>query len=251
MKQTVAAFELESRAAFAKGRDSRSVGHAVVNFHRKLDEVIAMSARAHAVEAACSRGCHYCCHLPVEVQPAEALALAGWLRRNLEPRKLDPILERLRENARRTHSLGPEERKRTNLACALLAEDGTCSAYEARPAQCRGFHSTRLATCEASFADPADDTIESPEHPIVAHNAAVIIAVARKAAHDAGFDTTGGDLQVALLEALENPKSEKRFRDGKKAFVSQWRQKAREVGLQLVLIQDAAADLWSLALPIF
>ena len=51
------------------------------------------------------------------------------------------------------------------------------------------------------------------------HNAAVIIAQARNAARAAGLDADAYDLNVALLEALDNPKAERRWRDGKKAFV--------------------------------
>ena len=37
---------------------------------------------------------------------------------------------------------------------------------------------------------------------------------------DAGLDDASVDLNEALLEALENPKAWRRWRDGKKAFVS-------------------------------
>jgi Fe-S-cluster containining protein len=154
----------------------------------------------------------------VQVQPHEVFTLAAWLRRHFAPARLEAVLAKLRDNAARTEALGPEARRRTNLACALLGEDGACTAYEARPAQCRRFHSTRLATCEASFAEPANDAIESPEHPAVAHNAAVIVTQARHAARDAGLDAGAYDLNGALLEALASSKPERRWRDGKKAF---------------------------------
>lgn len=64
------------------------------------------------------------------------------------------------------------------------------------------------------------DTIESPNHPAVAHNAAVIVTQANHAARDAGLDATPVDMNPALLEALENPKAWRRWRDGKKPFVN-------------------------------
>jgi Fe-S-cluster containining protein len=246
---TAADFEREARAAMGRVQDSRALVAAVVSFHRKLDDVVAASVRGHAVQVDCSRGCHFCCHLPVEVQPAEALALADWLRRHLPPQRLQEVIERLRGNARRVRAMDPEERKRTNVACALLDGDGACSAYEARPAQCRRFHSTRRATCEASHADPANDGIESPEHPVVAHNAAVIIAIARRACQDAGLDVEERDLQLALLEALENPKAERRFRSGKRAFLGEWRSKVARFGLPVYLAPEAT-ELIGLALPV-
>jgi Fe-S-cluster containining protein len=110
-------------------------------------------------------------------------------------------------------------RKRTNLACALLADDGTCSAYEARPAQCRRYHSLRLASCEAFHANPSNDALESPLHPALAHNAAVIITQAQQAARAAGLDADNVDLNIALHAALTNPKAWRRWKDAKKPFL--------------------------------
>ena len=210
----------QARTAFAGARDPKGVEPAVVTFHRRLDEILEASVRGHAVGIACKPGCHYCCHLPVHVRPYEAFALAAWLRGQLAPAQVDALRDRLRANLVRTVALGEEGRKRVNLACALLDAQGKCTAYAMRPAQCRKFHSTDLATCEASFARPEDDSIPSPEHPAMAHNAAVIIAQAANAARDAGFDSAAYDLNAALLEALENPKAERRWRDGKKAFIN-------------------------------
>jgi hypothetical protein len=57
-------------------------------------------------------------------------------------------------------------------------------------------------------------------HPALAHNAAVIITQAQHAVRAAGLDAENADLNVALLEALENPKAWRRWRDGKKPFVA-------------------------------
>jgi Fe-S-cluster containining protein len=215
----VADWPAEARAAFAGASDAKRLVPAVVTFHRRLDEILEASVRGHAVTLACKPGCNYCCHLPVHVRPYEAFALATWLRGHSTPAQLEALRERLRGNVERTRALGEEGRKHANLACALLDPQGACTAYAARPAQCRKFHSTVLATCEASFARPEDDSIPSPEHPAVGHNAAVIIAQAANAAREAGFDAAAYDLNAALLEALDNPRAERRWRDGKKAFV--------------------------------
>ncbi|HUI99708.1 MAG TPA: YkgJ family cysteine cluster protein [Usitatibacter sp.] len=209
----------EARAVFAGARDPARLAAAVVRFHRTVDAVMDATVGGHALRLACSRGCSHCCHLRVAVQPHEAFALAAWIRRRFDPARLAAVLARLRENVARTKSLGVEGRKRANLACALLAADGTCSAYEARPAQCRRYHSTRLATCEAFHANPSDESLESPMHEALAHNAAVIITQAQHAVRAQELDAENADLNLALLEALENPKAWKRWKDGKKPFV--------------------------------
>ena len=210
----------ESRGAFAAARDPERMSAAVITLHRHVDEAIAATLAGHGVSVACRSGCSYCCHLRVHVQPYEAFHLAGWLRRHFDATRMGAVVGRLRANAARTRALGEEARKRTNLACALLGDDGACIAYEARPAQCRRCHSTTVDPCETFHANPAMDQIESGMHPAVSHNADVIITQARQGARAAGLDDESVDMNLALLEALENPKSLRRWKDGKKAFVA-------------------------------
>jgi Fe-S-cluster containining protein len=213
----------EAREAFAAAREPRQLATAVVRFHARVDQVLDASIEGHKVRVACTRGCSYCCSLRVEVQPYEAFALAAWLRKNFSPQRLAEVVARLRENVAATRAMGTEARKKSNLACSLLGTDGACTAYEARPAQCRRFHSTDLAVCKSSYANPAADSIESPMHAAVAHNASVIITQAQLAVREAGLDSESADMNMALLEALENPKAWRRWRDGKKPFVGEGR----------------------------
>ena len=215
-----AAWEREAGTLFRDAREPRRLQRAVVTFHKRVDEMVDASLRGHAVKVDCTRGCSFCCHMPVYATPHEAFTLAEWLRTHFAPPRLAGVLERLRANAKRTRELGTEGRKHSNLPCALLGDDGACTAYEARPAQCRRFHSTRLETCKASFANPADDAIEAPMHPAVAHNVAVVMTIAQKAVRAADLDADPVDMNLALLTALEGPKAWRRWRDGKKPFVA-------------------------------
>ena len=208
----------EAGSAFAQARDPARLATAVVTLHKRVDEVLATTIAGHNVPIACARGCSYCCSLRVQVQPYEAFALAAWLKRNFAPERLAQVVARLKSNVAKTRELGEEARKRTNVPCSLLGDDGACTAYEARPAQCRRYHSTDLAPCKA-FHETPDDTIEAGLHQAVAHNADVIITQGRHAARDAGLDDASVDMNLALLEALENPKAWRRWRDGKKPFV--------------------------------
>jgi len=208
----------EAGPAFAQARDPARLATAVVTLHRRVDEVLATTIEGHRVPIACSRGCSYCCNLRVQVQPYEAFTLAAWLKRNFSPERLAGVIARLKANVARTRELGEDKRKRTNIACALLGEDGACTAYEARPAQCRRYHSMDVAPCKA-FYETHDDTIEAEMHQAVAHNADVIITQGRHAVRAAGLDDASVDMNLALLEALDNPKAWRRWRDGKKPFV--------------------------------
>jgi Fe-S-cluster containining protein len=217
--ERLASWGTESKAAFSHARDPARLGAAVVTLHRRVDEVLATTIEGHKVPIACSRGCSYCCNLRVQVQPYEAFTLAAWLKRNFEAKRLAEVVARLKANVERTRELGEERRKRTNIPCALLGPDGACTAYEARPAQCRRYHSMDVTPCRA-FHDSHDETIEAAMHSAVAHNADVIITQGRHAVRAAGLDDASADMNEALLEALENPKAWRRWRDGKKPFVS-------------------------------
>lgn len=210
----------EARGAFAQAREPRALATAVVRFHRRVDDVMSATVAGHGIAVACRRGCSYCCHLRVDVQPAEVFALADWLRRRLDAAGLAGVVTKLRANVARTRALGVEGRKRANLACALLGDDGSCTAYEARPAQCQRYHSLRVETCASFHANPANEELASPMHEALAHNAAVIITQTKQALRAGGLDAENADMNEALLGALESNKAWRRWRDGKKPFVS-------------------------------
>jgi hypothetical protein len=219
MSPVASTYDAEAARGFAQARDPRGLEGAVIALHRRVDDVLRQSVQGHGVNVACAPGCALCCHLLVEVMPAEAFHLATWLRRTLGPAALDALQERLRHNVAVTAALGDREaRKHANVPCALLGPDQRCSAYAARPAACRRCHSTELAACEEIHARPGDDALESPMHPAVAHNAAVIMAQAREAQSAEGLDAAPRDLNTALLAALGDGKPWRRWRDGKKAF---------------------------------
>lgn len=212
-------WDAEAREAFRDAREPRALATAVVRFHKRVDEVVEQTIRGHGVKIACARGCSYCCSLRVEVTPHETFALAAWLKRHFTPERLAAVVAKLRDNVARSRELGEEARRRANIRCALLGDDGACTAYEARPAQCRRFHSVDLSICEASFANPADDSIASPNNAAVAHNASVIVTQTNATLRSMQLDASATDMNFALLEALENPAAWRRWRDGKKPFV--------------------------------
>jgi putative zinc- or iron-chelating protein len=195
-------------------REPRDVAAVVMRFHRRLDEVVAQTVSGHGVKLACAPGCSYCCHLRVEVQPQEAFALAEWLRRRFDAARLAALVDRLRANVEATRGPTP----RGNVACALLAADGTCGAYEARPAACRRMHSLDVAACRTAYENPLDASLEVPANAALSHNAAVIAAQAQQATREEGLDADSVEMNFALLEALDNPKAWRRWRDGKKPF---------------------------------
>jgi hypothetical protein len=120
-----------------------------------VDE-IAQHARAQVEQSveramhACTAGCTFCCHLPVDVTVPEALYMAVYLRQTLSPEALVALRERIAATAARIHSLSYEDHTQARIPCALLL-DGICMVYAKRPFACRAWTSTSRDLCENIF----------------------------------------------------------------------------------------------------
>lgn len=170
------------------------------------------------VEMACERGCNYCCHLRVEIRPHEAFVLAQHIQSKFSAGQRARAMARIEENLRRITPLTAEQHVRAGIPCALL-DGGVCSVYEGRPATCRKYYSVSVETCRDAFNDtaaPLTGQIEDEQVRLAGNAVALGYA---KGLEDAGHDAALYELHDALHSALTNPKAEKRYRDGKKAFV--------------------------------
>jgi Fe-S-cluster containining protein len=167
---------------------------------------------------ACEAGCHFCCHLRVEIRPYEAFVLAHHVRTSLTATQQAALSAALEANLARIAPLTSEQHVRAGIPCALL-KDGRCSVYAARPAACRKYYSISLATCHAAHAQPHAPLGGAIEHDTVRLAGNAIALGYAKGVEDAGLDAQPVELHFALRAALVNDKAEKRWRAGKKPFV--------------------------------
>jgi Fe-S-cluster containining protein len=94
----------------------------------------------------CRAGCSACCQFWVEIGALEAMDVADELRRQgRASRSLRNRLQRAGEAMAR-HS--PQEHWDCGRPCELLAPDGRCSVYDARPVACR-LHQSIGGDCAA------------------------------------------------------------------------------------------------------
>jgi Fe-S-cluster containining protein len=218
----------ESQIAFNRGRaeaqtsrfeDDAAVRKQTIRMYGKLSDLQdAVSAR-NKVDFACRRGCSYCCHLRVEIRPHDAFVLAHHILTKFTTEQRTAAIVRIGQTLERTESLTPEQHIRAGIPCALLQE-GVCSAYEARPATCRKYHSVSVDTCRDAFNDtsaPLTGDIEDEQVRLAGNAVALGYA---KGLDDAGYDAELYELHYALHIALTNPKAGKRYRKGKRAFVT-------------------------------
>lgn len=102
---------------------------------------------------ACRRGCSHCCHFPVGVTFAEAARLADAVRSN-------PSLQRrVVADAAATATLPWSEL--AGRPCPLLAADGACEAYAARPLPCRALASLDANACQQALGGDTDVPVDA------------------------------------------------------------------------------------------
>lgn len=170
-----------------------------------------------SAEVACKKGCSYCCHYRVSITAVEAFAIAEHVA-SLPSDESSKFNRRIAENARRIAGMSRIEHLRTNIPCAFL-EDGACSIYPMRPIACRGYHSLDVEVCRRSFEEPTLSDVSDVDPERQAVDSAYRIALAR-AQKNLGKDTLEYEMHGAVLEALTNRPSGRRWKRGKISFPS-------------------------------
>jgi Fe-S-cluster containining protein len=169
------------------------------------------------VPLACREGCAFCCYIPVSGRAQEIFLLADFIRSNFSPDAQAALTERLRKHSAMVSPLSKEAQMVINIPCPLL--DGSrCSVYTVRPLACRSYHSLDVSSCQRSYEHPDDLNETRPQLAPLVSTWTAMTNLARGAFADHGYDETGYELGSALLEALTNPASWRRFYRRKKAF---------------------------------
>ena len=190
-----------------------------MNFYARLSAV-SDNALGRASDAlACESGCSYCCYYKVEGSAAEIFRIAEYMKSNFKKEQIETILESARNNVSAFSGLTYEQKIQTNQKCPLLRDD-VCAVYDVRPAKCRNHHSTDASLCKKTFDDPmGPDNLNGYIEDLKMSIEGASIGF-EKAVSDKGYDQRAYDLNSALVEAFENPKSIKRYNKKKKAFLS-------------------------------
>ena len=202
--------DLESVRA---GRTSPLAG--TVRIFRGADEAVA------AVQApiACKAGCSYCCHYHIYVSALEVLVLAEFVATQLSEAARNKVKQRLEANVKAVANLSVSEHIITNVPCAFLADEGLCTAYRVRPLICRRHHAFDATPCKVTFDDP----LSPLQNQLFAGYLVAVDefkAATELALRQWGMDYWHYEMNSALLEAITNKASVRRWRDGKITFPS-------------------------------
>jgi Fe-S-cluster containining protein len=176
-----------------------------------LDEVMARWAALDVpgeAKPACARGCGHCCYVRVEVTAPEVFLLARYLRAHPDAQRD----ARIEATARALDGMDGRAHHLAQVRCALLGEDGACTAYAARPLACRRAHSTDASVCAAVHADPTLD-VRIPSAQSLQWNASSLVLGWLEGCALAGRAPHHYELHAALRLAMD-PASEARFLAG-------------------------------------
>lgn len=194
------------------GADRKKITQAVAKVYRRMDDAMA----AVNVQTACQKGCNYCCHYHVYISAPEAFTLAETINAML-PEQKATVMGRLKANLDEIRRMSLQEHMNTNISCALLADADGCMVYSSRPSACRNHHSMEVEPCKVTFDDTASG-MQSPRSADLTEAAYPFMSLIVMAQEFAGLDRNRYEFNGAVMEALTNPASARRWADGKVAF---------------------------------
>lgn len=165
--------------------------------------------RQEGAEIACGAGCSFCCHLRVMVLPHEAIALFRYLGSRMPREQAELVRRRVLENAARI-----KDAAATYQPCAFLVE-GRCSAYEARPSACSGYHSLSREHCEKAHERGATPPSGIPVSQAMRHVAATLDEGLQQGLAAAGLNAARIELHTAVAALIRQPALVARWRGGR------------------------------------
>jgi hypothetical protein len=186
---------------------------------QSFDELGAGIIEKQSVKLACCAGCSICCSLRVDVFAHEVFLIAHYIWSHFSPEELATLHTRLAAHEDRVLPLTPYEHATTNIRCPLLRDDGCCSVYAARPHSCRRHHSQDLAACQYTYDHPADLETPAAHHQELYYTLTEAMLQGFEKYAELGYDPTIYELGTAVAEALRDPTSWSRWRNGGHAFL--------------------------------
>lgn len=193
---------------------------------------------AFAKEAACRKGCAFCCSLYVSASAPQIFAIADHIRRTAPD--LAAEIARIETADRATRGRDGRARFLDKAFCAFLV-DNACSIYPVRPSTCRGVLSRSVEACERAYRGEVGDLQAIDE-------ASVIRSACDEAfwavLHKRGLKLEGYELAHAVLVALAETDAETRWHRGEDVFAAVGADSLGAIGADDSLLWQS---LWNVA----
>lgn len=149
------------------------------------------------------------------VTPVEVFGLLDFIDARFTDAERSAFRQRLGEAAAAIRAVPAEQLLATNIACPVLVE-GRCSAYAARPFNCRSYHSLDRSACERAFDNPENRSLEHPQYANLARTHVLVQRDLVRKVEEGGRDSTQVELVTALEEAASDPGARTRWERGER-----------------------------------
>lgn len=170
---------------------------------------------------ACGAGCWWCCTKIVQVTAPEVLLVARYIRQWPQEAQ-EVVIARARGYVSALSGLPQQEWPSKRLRCPLLADDGKCSVYPARPLICRAWNSLDAGICRTQWARRWAPG--GPKEEMVFEYTTIVQTIQILLRHSIR-EKTGIEIEhlvfgPALYIALTEPDAEQRWLAGEDIFAS-------------------------------
>ena len=160
-------------------------------------------------DLACRQGCAHCCKQSVAVYAPEAFRIAALVRERTQ------TVAAMREAAEKLKDAPPDAGQIRWLSCPLLSEN-LCTAYDARPLNCRAFVAVDLRECISTFVMMGNTGVRMPVPFTNIRTFCHMLMMA--ALRLAGRSIATYEMNAAVGRVLETPDGEARWLAGEDIF---------------------------------
>lgn len=139
--------------AVGDGLTAASLVSAAASVANYVDEAIAIARDEHRPSLDCSAGCAYCCRKPgVLVTVPELMRILDYAETRMSAPERGELARRARRYAAQVEGHDVNAPTPESVPCPMLVEE-RCTAYQVRPAVCRGYNSTSRVACQRAHED--------------------------------------------------------------------------------------------------
>ncbi len=186
---------------------------------RKLDVIVdgeIAKRQATSKPLDCKRGCDHCCHRVIPATIPEILHVADYVKAHFTRAERDALSKRLTEYVRAVAPSFGVDLQLARPTCPFLV-DHECTAYEARPLECRAVNSYDVSLCVRAKDHPTEQVplpiLPDQRRIISGITSGLLEGLKRKE-----LDTTWHDFGRGLKIALENPDATAEFLGNERTF---------------------------------
>lgn len=156
--------------------------------------------------------CSECSEQTIEVTVPEALAIVDELRQKASSRELERVRERAKANLQRMSAASAGAS--SAMLCPLLSDDNHCAVFGSRPLYCRG---RCCPQCDLPGEPGANEEAEAVRRFAATFGEGVSAGFSQGLT-SAGLDGGSYELNRALVQALDDPKTGDRWLRGERVF---------------------------------